>query len=306
MKLKINELSFSSRQYIRPALNKHKTFHKFTLTIHSIYYNLTGNFHLLPDFYILGAAKSGTSSLYEYLIQHPFIHSAFTKEPRFFDKYFYKGINWYKIQFPTKIQKFIDEKFLKKKFLTGESTVRYLDHPFVPQRIKKITPNAKFIILLRNPIDRAFSHYTMMEHKHKEDLSFDEAISKESERTREEFAMMEKDENYYSSEYYHHAYLDRGIYYKKIEKWFKVFPKEQFLIIQSEELFKNPNETYQQIIKFLNLPDWKLKNYSIVGPGKYKKQKISNEARKKLTEFFKPHNERLFELLRKKFDWNNQ
>ncbi|NIQ15213.1 MAG: sulfotransferase [Candidatus Dadabacteria bacterium] len=306
MNTKINEISYNTRQHLRPTLTKHKRIHNFTVGIHNIYCKLTGGLHLLPDFYILGAAKSGTSSLYEYLIQHPSIHSAFTKEPRFFDKYYFKGLDWYKVQFPTKFQKFFAENLLNKKFMTGESTVRYLDHPFAPERIKKATPNAKFIILLRNPIDRAFSHYTMMEHKNKEDLSFDEAILKESERTREEFVMMEKDANYYSSEYYHHAYLDRGIYYKKIEKWFKVFPKEQFLIIQSEEFFKNPNEVYQQIIKFLGLPDWKLKNYSIVGPGKYKKQKISNETRKKLTEFFKPHNERLFELLHKKFDWINQ
>ena len=305
MNSKINELSFNTRQYIRPTLKNHKKFHKFILALHNIYCNLTGNFHLLPDFYILGAAKSGTSSLYEYLIQHPSIHSAFTKEPRFFDKYYLKGINWYKVQFPTKFQKFVDEKILKKKFVTGESTVRYLDHPFAPQRIKKITPDAKFIILLRNPTDRAFSHYTMMEHKRKDNLSFEEAISKESQRTKEEFTMMENDENYYSSEYYHHAYLDRGIYYKKLKNWFNVFTREQFLIIQSEDFFRNPNKTYKEVIKFLALPDWNLKEYKVIGSGKYKKQTLSNETRKKLDEFFKSHNYHLFELLEKKFDWDN-
>ncbi|MFB5630910.1 MAG: sulfotransferase [Nitrosopumilaceae archaeon] len=304
MNLKINEMTFNARQSILPSLNNHQKIHKFSLTLYNIYCKLTGNFHLLPNFYILGAAKSGTSSLYEYLIQNPFIHSALTKEPRFFDKYYYKGLDWYKVQFPTKIQKLINKNFLNKNFITGESTVRYFDHPHVPQRIKKITPKAKFIILLRNPIDRAYSHYLMMKNKRKENLSFQEAIDQEFHRTKEEFLKMENDENFYSSEYYHHAYLDRGIYIKKLQRWMKTFPKNQFLIIQSEDFFKNPDSIYKYVLKFLDLPEWHLNEYEIIGPGKYKKSKMNSNTRKKLIEFFNPYNEQLYKFLGKRFDWD--
>ena len=296
--------TYKTREFLRPRLAKHEWLHNFIRTLDRAYSNLTGFTHVLPDFYLIGAQKCGTSALYDYLVQHPCIHPCITKEPRFFDKYFHRGINWYKTCFPSIFQKKFESKIFHRKFLTGEATERYLEHPHVSKRIKKITPNSKFIVLLRNPIDRAYSHYNMRYKSKKEKLSFEDAIECEKDRTHNEFKKMLNDENYYSKDYFHHSYLDRGIYIEKLKRWMEVFPKEQFLIIQSEEFFKDPNNVYNQVLKFLDLPNWKLKEYKKIGAGSYKHSEIEPEIRKKLIEYFKPHNEQLFDFLKTKFDWD--
>jgi len=280
------------------------TLYKFTASLYKIYYSLTGRFHVIPDFYIIGAAKCGTSALYDYLIQHPSVYSAVTKEPRFFDKYYGKGLNWYKVLFPLKVTKFFITKILQKDFVTGEATPRYLDHPHAPKRIQSITPNAKFIILLRNPADRIFSHYNMRKSSKKETLPLHDALKLEAKRTKDEFEHMVKDENYYSLDYYHHSYLDRSIYINKLERWMKVFPKEQFLIIQSEIFFSNSDKVLQNVLKFLKLPEFHLKEYSKIDTGKYKKSKMDPSLRIQLLEQFVSHNEKLYSFLGTRFDWD--
>jgi len=226
--------TYKTKEFLRSRLAKHQKLHNFIRSLDRVYCNLTGFAHVLPDFYLIGAQKCGTSALYDYLVQHPCIHPCTTKEPRFFDKYYKRGINWYKSCFPYTFQKNIETKLFHQKFLTGEATERYFEHPHVPERIKRITPNSKFIVLLRNPIDRAYSHYNMRYKSKKEALSFEKAINSEKERTHDEFKKMLNDENYYSKDYFHHSYLERGIYFDKLKRWMQVFPKEQVLIIQSE------------------------------------------------------------------------
>ena len=296
--------TYKTREFLRPKLAKHKKFYNFARALERTYKNLTGFAHVLPDFYIIGAQKCGTSALYDYLVQHPNIHPCTTKEPRFFDKYYHRGINWYKSCFPLKIKKNLETKLFHRKFLTGEATERYLEHPHVPKRLKNLTPNAKIIIILRNPIDRAYSHYNMRHNSKKEELSFEEAIEKESQRTKNEYELMLNDENYYSFDYFHHSYLDRSIYVDKIQNWMKIFPKNQFLILQSEPFFKNPDETYQKVLEFLQLPKWQLKKYEKIGSGKYSNPKMKSETRSKLSKYFRPHNEKLFKLLNMTYDWN--
>jgi hypothetical protein len=296
--------SYKTREYLRPRLAKYQKLHDFVRSLDRAYSNLTGFAHMLPDFYLIGAQKSGTSALYDYLVQHPSVHPCITKEPRFFDKYYQRGINWYRSCYPFTFKKNLETKIFNRKFLTGEATERYLEHPHVPERIKKVTPNAKFIVLLRNPITRAYSHYNMRYESKKEDLSFEQAINQEEERTKGEFKKMLEDENYYSKEYFHHSYLDKGIYVEKLKRWMKIFPKEQFLILKSEDFFKNPNTTYNQVLKFLDLPGWKLQEYKKIGAGVYKRPVIESKLEKRLVEFFKPYNEDLYKFLGIRFDWD--
>jgi hypothetical protein len=293
-----SQITDFTRNSYKKKITKHKKINYFALKIYQNYCSLTGIFHQFPNYLIIGAAKCGTSSLYRYLNQHPEIKPALTKEVRFFDKYYDRGINRYRVSFPFK-------DLLRRKYVTGESTPRYLDHPHAPKRIKAVIPNARFIVLLRNPIDRAYSMYNMRVRTRRENLSFDEAIKQEKKRTEGEFQKMELDENYYSRPYFHHAYLDRGIYVDKLQRWMTIFPKEQFLIIKSEDLFKNTSETYNKVLKFLGLPPHELNSYPNLG-GVNKMKPIEPPLRKQLTEFFKPHNERLYKFLGKNFDWESK
>jgi len=303
LQTQINKLTRNVRLYLRPRLRKHPNFHQFSINIHRKYCILTGFLHVLPDFYIIGSAKCGTSSLYEYLSYHPAVQPAVTKEVHFFDHYFERGLNWYKVCFPLKLDKFFVKNFGKKKFITGEASPRYIDHPHTPKRIKEITPDAKFIILLRNPIERAYSHYIMNVRQGIEPLSFEEAIDQQTKRTKDEFKKMEKAENYYSKPYFRFSYLERGIYISKLERWLKYFPKEQFCIIKSEDMFKDPNTIFNQILKFLELSPLKLNIYKQYRKGDYSKIKMTDDTKKHLYEFYKPYNQRLYKLLEKDLEW---
>ena len=304
MQSQFNEVRKDARRYFRPRLSKYPKLHNFLISVDRMYCSMTGFMHVLPDHYIIGAAKSGTTSLYDYLVQHQCVQQITTKEPRFFDKYYERGENWYRVNFPFTYQKFIFEKIQKRKFITVDATPRYLDHPHAPHRIKEITPNAKFIVLLRNPIDRAYSNYNMRINAKREHLSFEDAIEREREYGKDEFKKMQQNERYYSRDYYHNSYLDRSVYVDKLKRWMEVFPKERFLIIQSEEFFKDTSRIYKEVLEFLNLPNQELPEYKQIGKAKYKQPKMNPETRKKLVEYFKPHNERLYEFLGRRFDWD--
>lgn len=291
---------------LRYRIRNYSKLYNSAIALHNFYCNLTGFMHVKPDFYIIGAAKCGTSSLYDHLIRHPEIHSAVGKELHYFEELFSRGNNWYKACFPFKTKKFFEQSILKKKFLTGEATPRYIDNPHVPKRIKEFTPNAKFIVMLRNPIDRAYSHYSMITHGKSaflENLSFEEAILKENERINEEVNKIEKDPNYQSEDYYTFGYLERGYYAKKLKFWFNLFPKNKFHIVQSEEFFKNPDFIYNQVLDFLDVDKFHLLNYKKIKSGKYG-SKLNPKTRDYLSNYFSNYNEELYDLIGKKFNWD--
>ncbi|MFM6205694.1 sulfotransferase domain-containing protein, partial [Planktothrix sp.] len=127
-----------------------------------------------PHFIIIGVQKGGTNSLYHYLCKHPQIVAATQKEIHFFTLNYEQGLNWYQSQFPPEAD--------GKQILTGEGSPYYLFHPLVPQRLYESFPNTRLIVLLRNPVDRAISHYYWEVKLGYEPLSLEEAIAQEPER----------------------------------------------------------------------------------------------------------------------------
>ena len=178
-----------------------------------------------PDFIIIGAQKGGTSSLFNYLSQHSQIQLPSVKEIHFFDYNYGKGIEWYRKQFPG--------KFIRLK-ITGEASPYYLFHPLVPQRVFSCCPNAKFIVLLRNPVDRAYSHFMMEKKRGDEPLTFEEAINIEPQIINNEENKIINNPEYRSISHQRSSYLARGMYYSQIKRWLNYFPKKQFLFIKSE------------------------------------------------------------------------
>ena len=302
MRKKTNRKIYEFRKSVSTKSIRFKKIFSLLVKLHRFYCLITSPLHVLPDFYIIGTQKGGTSSLYDYLTTHPSIEPCYTKEPSYFDRYFERGLHWYKINFPFKIHKFIATNIFKNNFVTGEASVRYLDHPFAPQRIKEITPNAKFIILLRNPISRSFSQYSRVKGNNREDLSFREAFLNESKRTQDDFKKIYTNHLYYADSYFTYSYFERGIYVDKIKRWMEVFPKEQFLIIQSEEFFKNPSKIYNDVLEFLGLIPFSIGEFKIKGKVN-KNRNIDDDFRNELVEYFKPHNKRLYDFLGKSFDW---
>ena len=284
MQSSLIHLANNSRKFLRPKLSKYPRLHRFMITLHRMYCFLTGFAHVLPDYYIIGVAKCGTSSLYETLIQHPSVQPAVTKETHFFDRYYDRGISWYKVCFPFKFQKFIAKFFLRKNFITGEATPRYIEHPYTAEKILKITPNSKLIVILRNPIDRAYSHWNMnYQGGEKEDLPFEKAIEQERIRIEGEYEKMKKNTNYYARQFYRYSYLDRSTYVKYVEKWMKFFPKNQILILKSEDFFSNPQQVFDRICHFLNISQYNINKVKKTRIGKYNSP-INPKIRDKLLD----------------------
>jgi hypothetical protein len=253
----------------------------------------------LPDFIIIGAQKGGTTFLNQLLAQHPRIKSAFLKEVHYFDLNFDKGTNWYRSNFPVHMSS-------KGRYLTGEASPYYMFHPHAARRASAVVPNAKLIALLRNPIDRAYSHYQhqtlRVKGEGQETLSFEQAVEAEEGRLRGEAERMLRDESYLSPNHRNHSYLSRGVYVDQLAAWSTFFDRTQMLVIKSEDLFDDTPGILQSTSDFLEIPRWTPDKYSISNKGKYA-EAVSPDVRQMLEDFFRPHNLRLYEYLGVDLGW---
>jgi|ETNmetMinimDraft_5_1059913.scaffolds.fasta_scaffold30479_2 hypothetical protein len=293
----------SIREKIRPSLMKHKSLYSTLKFSYQIFSQLTSSMHTLPDFLIIGAAKSGTTSLFEHLIKHPSVFPPLAQQPNFFTTHYQNGESWYRSYFPLTITKNLTQNIKKQKFLTGEASTQYYWYPHAPERTKLLLPNAKIILLLRNPIDRSYSQYQMEFNKGNEELSFfEDAIEVENKRIEDEYKKMLDNKNYYSKQYTIQSYLTKSIYVNFIQDWFKYFPREQFLFLNSDEFDSDTSKVYKKTLNFLELPEIDLKKYEVYREAKY--SEMNPNTRKKLSDFFKPHNEKLYKLIGENFNWN--
>ncbi|MEO8954890.1 MAG: sulfotransferase domain-containing protein [Ktedonobacteraceae bacterium] len=295
--------AISSEQEQRPLKGMQRE--SETPMIAKFYRGMTSPLRLLPDFLVIGTQRGGTTSLYHYLEELPCIAPATTKEIHFFDRRFNKGLAWYRGHFPTRLTRQYEQRFRKQAFVTGEASPSYLFHPHVPRRIAKALPHVKLIVLLRNPVDRAYSQYYHAVELGFETLPFEAAIKDEEERTTRERAKIMQDEHYESYAFKHLSYLSRGIYIDQLQTWMSLFPREQFLILKSEDFYDDPASSVKQVLTFLDIPESGLKkqNYKQYNNTTY--SSMDTALRKRLVEYFKPHNARLYDFLGVDFGWNH-
>jgi hypothetical protein len=253
----------------------------------------------LPHFVIIGASRSGTTSLYHLLARHPLIEPAESKELHFFDKHFREGIGWYRSCFPPPMQQD------GRNRISGESTPYYLFHPHAARRIAQTLPETRLLALLRNPVDRAYSQYQQQVKRGREPLSFEEAVEAEEQRLEGEWHRMSEDEGYDSYNLQRYSYLARGVYVDQLLRWRQFFADEQMLVLQSEEFFERPRDALRRVVRFLDLPTWEptsrdveeRRNRGVYAGG------MNPHVREKLESYFGPHNRRLYELLGTDFAW---
>ncbi len=228
-----------------------------------------------PDFLIIGASRSGTSSLHRSLEEHPELSGPNVggnkKEVHFFDRKFERGAEWY------------FDLFKGNKY-NFESTPNYLYHKKSPERISKTLPDCKFIIMLRNPINRAWSHF--INWKARNNWSIE--ILKNPE----------------------HEVLKKGIYIEQLLRWSKYFRRDRFKIIRSEDFYGNPELIIKETYQWLGLKDGvhiKSIYYDPVNTKQSKpikeKQAIPKEIRRWLKGFYKPYNEILYQFTKREMGW---
>lgn len=206
-------------------------------------------------FFILGAPKSGTTSLHYYLSQHPGVRFPVIKEPVFFESEFDKGLgHYYAKYFPD----------ADPTGLFGDARPINLFLPFVPERIARSFPEARMLAILRDPIDRAYSHWWMRHCKDREPLSFDDAIEANLAGV-EQWARLQGPEgpemwkralSVDSGESSLRVYVEIGYYAEQLERYLQRFRPEQLLVINSSYLQKHPAESLSRACQFLGLPDY--------------------------------------------------
>jgi tetratricopeptide (TPR) repeat protein len=261
----------------------------------SLYPNLAKNESIdrqqrKPDFLIIGGMKCGTTSLYSYVVRHPQVLAALKKEIHFFDMNFSKGIQWYLSHFMP-----LNNNL---KYLTGEATPCLGDRG-VAEKIAQNFPDLKLIVILRNPIDRAYSQYNHAVKWFGVQDKFEAAIEPYLKNMQLNQLMLKDDTAYLNVKC---NYLLRSLYVYLFKEWLEFFPREQFLILKSEDLSIHPNAVMEQVYGFLNLSNYQLNEYHKELTGSY--NSLNDYLRASLNQYFQPHNQKLEELLKMKFNWN--
>lgn len=202
-----------------------------------------------PNFFIVGAAKSGTSSLDKYLGQHPDVYIPPKKEAHFYSIPDFPatflgpgddGMNQYTIRDQSVYNALFDDVAGEKAI--GESSVFYLYYPGTAQRIYDELPDAKIIIMLRNPVDRAFSAYMHLIRDEREHVSFEESLANEEKHKQNHFEPM----------WY---YRELGLYSEQVKRYVDLFGQKQVKVIIFEEFARNPVKGVQEVARFLGVSD---------------------------------------------------
>ena len=262
----------------------------------------TSPWRSLPHFIIIGAQRSGTTSLFAYLRNHPHIVPPVSKEVHYFDLHFHRGTPWYLAHFPTMRRLRQRAETLGGPALTGEASPYYLIYPHAPARIAGLLPQVKLIATLRNPVTRAYSHYHHEIQRGYETLSFAEALQAEEQRLAGEREKVLADGRYRSHSLWHSSYLAKGRYADQLPTWLGLFPRERFLILRHEDLAARREETLAQLCAFLEVPY--LDSVPYVRQGQRSYPPLDPVTRQWLADYFRPHNQRLYELLGVDFGWD--
>lgn len=254
----------------------------------------TWRWRALPDFLIIGAQRAGTTTLFRHMERHPSIRGAPVKEVHYFDAHASYGVDWYRAHFPLR----------RPGAVVGEATPYYLFHPCVPARVRDTLPSAKLIALLRNPADRALSHY-----RHERRLGFEsaptpaEAIEREAARLSGEEERLRSEDDYFSEAHNHHSYLARGHYAAQLRAWYDFFPREQLLVLGSERVFRDPASELARVWAFLGVAPLDLGPLPHFNQAPASAAPTSRSDRERLMAYFRPHNQELYELLGEDLGW---
>lgn len=232
-------ISLRSRRLLRDQIDRVVNLHKRLFTSPD---------NPLPDCIIIGAQRAGTSSLYRNLLQHPGIGGATRKEVHYFDQNHHQGPNWYRSFFSPPAPG-------EPPRLNVEATPYYLYHPAVPARVKALLPDARFIVLLRDPVERAWSDYLHSRQRGYEPLEFAAALDAEESRLRGEEERLLAEPHYASHGHRFHSYQSRGLYARQLSRWLEHFPRDRFLLLRAEDLYADTPAVTRRVLDFLGLPE---------------------------------------------------
>jgi Sulfotransferase domain len=211
-----------------------------------------------PSFIVVGAQRSGTTSLYRALSAHPnVVRPLFFKGVHYFDVAYDRGLPWYGGHFPLRTTGWNTARQTKGVAVTFESSGYYMHHPLAPARIAQDLPDVKIVVMLRDPVERAYSAHRHELLRGLDDVeSFERALDLEPERLAGEVDRIRADSSYQSWSHRHHSYIDRGQYAEQLDTIFDTFGRERVHVLDSEAFFERPELVYAETLDFLELPQW--------------------------------------------------
>jgi len=236
----------------------------------------------LPDFYILGEMKCGSTSLWNYLRKHPQIVGGIKgvfggKEVNHLNRANF-NIKEYKKQFPQ----------AKKGTVIVEGSVRYFVRSSVINRMKQYNSNAKFVLILRDPVDRTYSHYNHKALRNPEKtMNFERMIKKEIEYLKK---------NNFTKSNYADGIIWHSLYYIHLKRWLEEFNVEQFLVLKTKDLDRDPQGICSRIFKFVGVKDFPIHLFIRYLAGDYADRKLKPNTRKYLENFFSSWNDKFYKL----------
>jgi len=262
---------------------------------------MTGAARAMPHFIVIGAQKSGTSSIFSYLKQHPQVIRPIFKEPYFFDRHYDRGLKWYGCNFPScgTVDRLNNRH--GRKHLTFEATATYIFDTDVPSRISRDIATRKFVLLLRNPVERAISAYRHAKRLGRETRSLAQALDEDLRYFGVEHKWEKGIGPRPAGEPPRPTYVRRGIYHEAVSRWQSVFSPQDILVIQSETMFADPQATMKRVFGFLELPQSDQIDFQPQNVGGYGNSDA--EARATLQDFYRPHNAELSRIIGAKMDW---
>jgi Sulfotransferase domain len=249
---------------------------------------------MTPGYLVVGTKRGGSTSLADWIEEHPGVAPCRNRKgTHFFDTNYSRGSAWYATRF---------ERTSRGFSITGEASPYYMFHPLAPQRIRAELPDVKLIAVLRDPIDRAWSQYQYEVARGHESESFATALDLEESRLAGEVERLIADPRYEGAEYRHHGYLRRGHYADQLREIYRLFPAEQVLVVQSEEMFADPHGTLDRVWDFLGLDRVRLDGLGALNANS-SRGKIDADNLMRLAKYYQPLNEDLYSLPGIGFRW---
>jgi Sulfotransferase domain len=253
---------------------------------------LTRRARMLPAFLIVGAQRSGTTSMYRTLSQHPAVVKAvWHKGVHYFDTDYARGLGWYQAHFPLRGRARRATRATGTAPVTFESSPYYMFHPLAAERIRRDLPGVKLVVLLRDPVERAYSAHAHELARGYETEPFARALELEPSRLAGEVERIMADPAYVSHAHQHQAYRARGQYVEQLERLASQFGRDRMHVVDSSDYFTDPEPAYKAVLEFLELPQ--LGDPAFERHNARPRSPMPDELRAALTEHFRPYDERL-------------
>lgn len=252
-----------------------------------------------PDILVVGAQRAGTTTLFRLLSEHPGLRRpTLTKGTGYFDDNFGHGMRWYRAHFPLR-----SPRRSAARPLAFECSGYYLFHPCAPERIARALPGVQVVVMVRDPVARAYSAYRHEVARGFETLSFEEALAQEAERTAGEADRLRDHPGAVSHEHRHHAYVQRGEYARQIARFRAAVGADHVHVVDADRLFADPVGVFADLQRRLGLPVWQPEEVGRWNerPG----EPLASDLEDALRHHFEIHDLALAELLGARPSWRD-